>query len=231
MLCPPSTPPGGSQLTEIFRENGNWPTLRSEVRPAFERRPWIYMEDRPAKIKDYFRSRAFLPSLRVACQKARGARTAQDPSIGGSMPISERIFPAIINILTLTISQSSKRYRYFARSYSKVPWGKAPMLSNGSGRALSTIGPSGQSLTLEDLPQSDTVRWVIRRKAELVAAIRGRLLSLEDACERYQLSEEELESWAKSLDHYGLRGLRSTKLQFYRKSDADKNRVYSHRDG
>ncbi len=92
------------------------------------------------------------------------------------------------------------------------------MLSDYSNRALSTIGPSGEHLTLEDLPPSDTVRWVIRRKAELVAAIRGGLLSLEDACERYQLSEEELESWSNSLARHGLRGLRSTKLQLYRKS-------------
>ncbi len=92
------------------------------------------------------------------------------------------------------------------------------MPSDCSNRALSTIGPSGENLTLKDLPPSDTVRWVIRRKAELVAAIRGGLLSLEDACERYQLSEEELESWANSLARHGLRGLRSTKLQLYRKS-------------
>ncbi len=92
------------------------------------------------------------------------------------------------------------------------------MPSDFSNRALSTIGPSGEHLTLKDLPPSDTVRWVIRRKAELVAAIRGGLLSLDDACERYQLSEEELESWANSLARHGLRGLRSTKLQLYRKS-------------
>ncbi len=92
------------------------------------------------------------------------------------------------------------------------------MPSDYSNRALSTIGPSGEHLTLEDLPPSDTVRWVIRRKAELVAVIRGDLLSLEDACVRYQLSEEELESWSNSLARHGLRGLRSTKLQLYRKS-------------
>ncbi len=65
------------------------------------------------------------------------------------------------------------------------------MPSDRSDRAPLPIGPSGNLLTLEDLPPSDTVRWVIRRKAELVAAIRGGLLSLEDACERYRLSEEE----------------------------------------
>ena len=92
------------------------------------------------------------------------------------------------------------------------------MRSDRSGRASLPIGPSGKSLTLEDLPPPDTVRWVIRRKAELVAAICGGLISLEDACERYRLSEEELESWAASLERFGVRGLRTTRLQHYRKS-------------
>jgi len=92
------------------------------------------------------------------------------------------------------------------------------MHSDRSQRALSTIGPSGERITLRDLPRPDTVRWVIRRKAELVAAIRGGLLTLEEACELYLLSEEELESWSSSLSRHGLPGLRCTKLQYYRKS-------------
>ena len=35
-----------------------------------------------------------------------------------------------------------------------------------------------------------TKRWVIRRESELVAAVRGGLLSLEEACERYTLTVE-----------------------------------------
>jgi len=38
------------------------------------------------------------------------------------------------------------------------------------------IGPEGTPLTLADLPKPNTVRWVIRRKAEVVAAVRGGLL-------------------------------------------------------
>lgn len=96
---------------------------------------------------------------------------------------------------------------------------KDQMTSDRSGRASLPIGPSGRPLTLEDLPPADTVRWVIRRKAELVAAIRGGLLNLEDACERYNLSEEELVSWADTLAKHGVRGLRSTRVQLYRKSN------------
>src|SRR5215468_5840731 len=38
-------------------------------------------------------------------------------------------------------------------------------------------------------------RWVIRRKAEVVAAVRDGLLTLEEACSRYMLTVEEFLSW------------------------------------
>jgi len=78
------------------------------------------------------------------------------------------------------------------------------------------IGPDGMPLTLGDLPPPTTKRWVIRRKAEVVAAVRGGLLTLEEACERYQLTMEEFMSWQRAIDQYGLPGLRATRLQQYR---------------
>src|SRR3954454_875382 len=78
------------------------------------------------------------------------------------------------------------------------------------------IGPTGAPLTLRDLPPADTGRWVIRRKAEVVAAVRGGLLSLEDALERYRLTSEEFLAWQRSIDRHGLAGLRTTRLQQYR---------------
>ncbi|MEO1014962.1 MAG: DUF1153 domain-containing protein [Pseudomonadota bacterium] len=78
------------------------------------------------------------------------------------------------------------------------------------------IGPDGLPLTLADLPPASTKRWVIRRKAEVVAAVRGGLLTLEEACERYQLTMEEFLSWQKAIDQYGLPGLRATRIQQYR---------------
>ena len=61
------------------------------------------------------------------------------------------------------------------------------------------MGPFG-SLTAEDLPLPSTTHWVSRRKAEVLAAIDGRLLSLEEACSRYRLSEEEVGHWRRSVD-------------------------------
>lgn len=78
------------------------------------------------------------------------------------------------------------------------------------------IGPTGTPLTLADLPPADTERWVIRRKAEVVAAVRGGLLSLDEACERYRLTDEEFLGWQKSIDRHGMAGLRTTRLQQYR---------------
>ncbi len=78
------------------------------------------------------------------------------------------------------------------------------------------IGPDGTPLTLADLPPPNTKRWVIRRKAEVVAAVRGGLLSLEEACERYTLTVEEFLSWNSLIDRHGLAGLRATKVQTYR---------------
>ncbi len=83
-------------------------------------------------------------------------------------------------------------------------------------RVKYVIGPDGSPLTVSDLPPASTRRWVIRRKAEVVAAVRGGLLSLEEACDRYTLTVEEFLSWQASIDEHGLAGLRTTRIQEYR---------------
>jgi hypothetical protein len=84
------------------------------------------------------------------------------------------------------------------------------------GRENVVMGPDGSPLTLADLPKPSTTRWVIRRKAEVVAAVRGGLLSLEDACQRYTLTVEEFLGWQTAIDQHGLAGLRTTRIQDYR---------------
>lgn len=83
-------------------------------------------------------------------------------------------------------------------------------------RVRYVIGPDGSPLTIADLPPKDTKRWVIRRKAEVVAAVRGGLLSLDEACERYKLTVDEFLSWQQSIEKHGLPGLRATRVQDYR---------------
>ncbi len=79
------------------------------------------------------------------------------------------------------------------------------------------LGPDGSPLTIADLPPPNTTRWVIRRKAEVVAAVRGGLLTLEDACKRYKLTIDEFLMWQRLIDQHGLPGLRATKIQDYAK--------------
>lgn len=90
------------------------------------------------------------------------------------------------------------------------------MLENQTFRAARVIGPLGEPLTLETLPAPNTRRWVIRRKAEVVAAVSGGLLTLDEACERYGLSLEEFVAWQRAVDRSGMHGLRVTRLQHYR---------------
>ncbi len=77
--------------------------------------------------------------------------------------------------------------------------------------------PEAQSaIRLRELPPPDTRRWVARRKAQVVAAVRAGVLSLEDACGRYNLSVEEFQAWEQALSKHGLRGLRTTRIAAYR---------------
>ena len=67
-----------------------------------------------------------------------------------------------------------------------------------------------------ELPPANTTRWVVRRKAAVVAAVEGGKITLEEACRRYQLTEEEFRAWQRAYAAHGLPGLRATRLQQYR---------------
>jgi hypothetical protein len=67
-----------------------------------------------------------------------------------------------------------------------------------------------------DLPPPDTKRWVARRKAVIVDAVRSGAISLEEACRRYELSVEEFAAWQRAIEAHGVAGLRVTRLQIYR---------------
>jgi Protein of unknown function (DUF1153) len=75
---------------------------------------------------------------------------------------------------------------------------------------------SGISGTVIDLPPPDTKRWVARRKAVVVDAVRNGAISLEEACRRYELSVEEFLAWQRAIEAHGVAGLRVTRLQIYR---------------
>lgn len=78
------------------------------------------------------------------------------------------------------------------------------------------VGPDGRTISLTDLPTPGIKRWVTRRKAEVVAAVKGGLLTAEDACDRYSLTKEEYQGWERLYERHGVKGLRTTRLQNYR---------------
>src|ERR1700682_3062252 len=67
-----------------------------------------------------------------------------------------------------------------------------------------------------NLPPPDTKRWVARRKAVVVNAVRSGAVSLEEVCRRYELSVEEFHAWQRAIETHGVAGLRVTRLQIYR---------------
>lgn len=91
-------------------------------------------------------------------------------------------------------------------------------------RPAQVIGPLGEPLTIDRLPPPGTSRWVVRRKAEVVAAVNGGLLTFDEVCERYGLTPEEFVGWTRAVELSGMPGLRVTRIQHYR-SLYDRRRI------
>ncbi len=88
-------------------------------------------------------------------------------------------------------------------------------LKKGPGPRVVTL-PDGSQMTRADLPPVGTTRWVARRKEAVVRGVQSGLITLEEAIERYDLSEEEFESWMTSMNAFGTNGLKTTLIQQYR---------------
>jgi hypothetical protein len=70
---------------------------------------------------------------------------------------------------------------------------------------------SGEASPAEALPESYTIHWVARRKAQVVEAVRRGLLSFDEACSRYKLSVEEFREWRRAFTSDSVTGRRSTR--------------------
>lgn len=90
------------------------------------------------------------------------------------------------------------------------------MTGNEQVRPQSVVGPMGAPLTLATLPPTTTKRWIAHRKAELVAAVDGGLLTIDEVCQRYGIELEEFVSWQRGIDRLGMRGLWVTRSQKHR---------------
>jgi hypothetical protein len=55
------------------------------------------------------------------------------------------------------------------------------------------------------------MRWVMQRKLELLREIRNGKLTIDQACDRYCLSTDELFAWREALERQGPNGLLATR--------------------
>src|SRR4051812_36438143 len=78
----------------------------------------------------------------------------------------------------------------------------------GSVEKRYVVGPEGGPLTVADLPSTNVLRWVARQKAIVVSAVRGGIITLDQAMDRYNLTAEEFLTWEHSLQVGGLSALR-----------------------
>ena len=62
----------------------------------------------------------------------------------------------------------------------------------------------------------------MRRKAAIVDAVRGGWVPVNEVCSLYKLSVDELLAWERDIDRYGVPGLRATRYQIYRITEAHK---------
>ena len=76
----------------------------------------------------------------------------------------------------------------------------------------------GTVFTVGDLPSSATLRWTIRRKAEIVEAVRGGLITDEEARARYTLTPAEFLSWQSAIKRSGTPGLSAKRAQIDRRA-------------
>jgi Protein of unknown function (DUF1153) len=102
------------------------------------------------------------------------------------------------------MSQMSTTQRFPRSSEPSVSSGAQPVVRS---RSKAKLQPNGLHTARKsqrkwftgldqmiDLPRP-TGRWTIRRKAVVVAAVRTGMITLEKACERYELSVEEFLTW------------------------------------
>ena len=76
--------------------------------------------------------------------------------------------------------------------------------------------PDGSTMSRADLPPVNTRRWVASRKSAVVKGVAAGLITQEQACEMYSLSEEEFESWCRAVTKHGEKALKATSVQKYR---------------
>jgi hypothetical protein len=81
-------------------------------------------------------------------------------------------------------------------------------------------GLRGNVIAPYDLPPARGARWTPMRKVDLIAAILGGVITLDDAKARYALTTEELSEWRRGLAAGGVKGLKASRRAPERKQGA-----------
>lgn len=74
----------------------------------------------------------------------------------------------------------------------------------------------GTVMTRADLPDARTRRWVASRKAAVVRAVTGGLISRDEVLKNYNISGEEFDAWHALVERHGEVALKATSVQRYR---------------
>ena len=75
---------------------------------------------------------------------------------------------------------------------------------------------------LDKLPGTSIARWTATAKKAVLDAIRAEALTVTEACKRYDLTADELESWNRKEQMYGQNGLMATQISRYRRASQHK---------
>jgi DNA-binding winged helix-turn-helix (wHTH) protein len=89
--------------------------------------------------------------------------------------------------------------------------------ATGGDHYIETVWGRGYALRDPAVEPIPTSQWTIRRKAEVLAAVNRGEITFEEALRRHHLSEQEFQAWQRRYEAFGLPGLRSTRLQQYRR--------------
>jgi hypothetical protein len=147
--------------------------------------------------------------LREAKSKLQAAEVERDNERARAAELAVKL--AQVDAMNAVLLQTQSR----AGASRQAQWHQTNYTPSTSG-APCAVAPYGTLLTIANLPGPETRRWVPSRKAIVVAAVRVGMLSVEEACGRYRLTEEELAMWQFQVERHGLAGLRTSKGQLYR---------------
>lgn len=78
----------------------------------------------------------------------------------------------------------------------------------------------GNVIAPYDIPPAGMNRWTPARKALVVRAVQGELITLDEVLERYKMTEPEFRRWESSLKTDGALGLKVTKFQQLKRQKA-----------